>query len=480
MTPAAENREVCTGTKRFVERSSPLSRSLSQCRLLMIGLLALSACNDGAQPSAPGLTGSALAARNSGGPTVKSTAPDTATVDSTLSVHVFGSGFDAGSRAQWALQGVPSSKVVTNSTQFVSSTELVANISIAADATIASYDVIVTTSSGKGGIGTELFVITAKTTVLPTLGGGARANAINAGGTIVGVSGAATGLASAVKWTLQNGAWSVAQLPGGLSGQALGINATGDIVGMNSSALPRRGVLWPASGGSAVVLSCASDVGSDAAEAINSSGTAVGYRQEGSGTLQTAVVWRPGQCRQDLAGLAAGQSAEPRGIDDAGNASGHAYDAAGTEWAVRWTFNGTSWNAPEKLKDGVWAGAWATNGPGDIAGSVCVGVFPGCPAHAFLWPYPGTLVSTDLGTLGGTTSAAFAINSASDVVGWSFTSHNRATQGFIWSAKTGMHALLPLRTDNHSEAYGISAGRLVIGFSRGSTGAQQAVVWRVP
>ena len=464
----------------------PLSRALPQCRLLMIALLALSACTDSAPPSAPMLTGAASAARNSGGPTVKSTAPDSATVDSTLNVHVFGSGFDVGSRAQWALNGVPSDKVATNSTQFVSPTELVANISIAPDATLASYDVMVTTSSGKGGIGTELFVITAKTTALPTLGGTATANAINDAGTIAGASTDAANSLTAVKWTMQNGSWTVTPLPGGLSGNALGINASGDIVGMNNTALPHRGVLWPAGAGAAVVLSCASDLGSDVAEAINSGGTVVGNRQEASGTLQTPVGWLPGQCRQDLAPLVAGQSATPYSIDDAGNAVGYAYDATPTgslthtEWAVRWTFNGTSWNPPEKLKDGEWAGAQATNGRGDIVGGACLGTPPGCPTHAMLWPSPGTLVRTDLGTLGGTMSFANAINSANDVVGFSYTTRNRSTFAFIWSATTGMRALAPLRSDNHSEAYGVSSGRLVIGFSRGSTGARRAVVWTAP
>jgi uncharacterized membrane protein len=465
----------------------PVSRARSQGRLLLVGLLALWACTDNTPPSAPLVTQPASAARNGGGPTVKSTAPDSGTVDSTMNVHVFGSGFDAGSRVQWALNGVPSSKVVTNSTQFVSSTDLVANISIAPDATLASYDVMVTTSSGKGGIGTELFVITAKTTALPTLGGTATANAINDAGTIAGASTDAVGSLSAVKWTMQNGSWTVTPLPGGLSGNALGINASGDIVGMNNTALPHRGVLWPASGGSAVVLSCASDVGSDVAEAINSGGMIVGNRQEASGTLQTPVGWLPGQCRQDLPALVAGQSATPYSIDDAGNAVGYAYDAtptgsvAHTEWAVRWTFNGTSWNPPEKLKDGEWGGAQATNARGDIVGGTWLCAPPGCPDHAMLWPSPGTLVRTDLGTLGGTMSFANAINSANDVVGLSYTTRNRNIWAFIWSASGGMRPLTPLRSDNHSEAYGISSvGRQVIGFSSGSTGGRRAVVWRVP
>ena len=174
----------------------PVSRARSQGRLLMVGLLALWACTDNAPPSAPLATQPASAARNGarptggGGPTVKSTAPDSGTVDSTMIVHVFGSGFDAGSRAQWALNGVPSSKVVTNSTQFVSSTELVANITIAPDAPIANYDVMVTTSSGKGGIGTELFVITEKATDLGTLPGDYSSSAVdvNDAGYVVGSS----------------------------------------------------------------------------------------------------------------------------------------------------------------------------------------------------------------------------------------------------------------------------------------------------
>jgi hypothetical protein len=84
MTPAAENREVSTGTKRFVERSSPLSRSFSQCRLLILGLLAFSACTGDAPSSALLAPRGTLASAAAGSVTVKSTSPDTATVDSTL------------------------------------------------------------------------------------------------------------------------------------------------------------------------------------------------------------------------------------------------------------------------------------------------------------------------------------------------------------------------------------------------------------
>jgi hypothetical protein len=76
---------------------------------------------------------------------------------------VLGSGFDAGSKADWAIDGDTTfalTRVRTNSTTFVSSSELVANITIEADASITLYDVIVWTGGGKKGIGIERFAVT--------------------------------------------------------------------------------------------------------------------------------------------------------------------------------------------------------------------------------------------------------------------------------------------------------------------------------
>jgi hypothetical protein len=109
----------------------------------------------------------AAAGLGSGGVTVTATDPDSATQDTTLDVVVSGSGFDQGSQAQWAIAGVPSAKVQTNATQFVSSKRLVANITIAIDADTGRYDVIVTASTGKKGIGSELFAIKTKASDTP-------------------------------------------------------------------------------------------------------------------------------------------------------------------------------------------------------------------------------------------------------------------------------------------------------------------------
>jgi len=93
-------------------------------------------------------------------PAVTATNPTDAPQDTTLDVHVLGSGFDRGSKVAFARDGVVDTKLQVNATQYRTSGQLIANVTIAADAVITSYDVMVTTSSGKKGIGTELFAVT--------------------------------------------------------------------------------------------------------------------------------------------------------------------------------------------------------------------------------------------------------------------------------------------------------------------------------
>lgn len=129
--------------------------------LVIPALLVLWGCTS--EPvSSPKIRGSLAAKSVAGDPTVKSTDPDSASPNVTLDVHVLGSGYDRGSRATWALNGdttFATTKIKTNSMRFVSSTEIVANITIAADAPLALYDIAVTTSGGKHGVGIELFVV---------------------------------------------------------------------------------------------------------------------------------------------------------------------------------------------------------------------------------------------------------------------------------------------------------------------------------
>lgn len=102
------------------------------------------------------------AGRLSGGGTgveVTAATPNASTRDTTLDVAIAGSGFDNGSSVDFALAGVVEPKLHVNRTTYRSSSQLVANVTVAANADLAKYDVAVTTSGGKKGIGSELFAV---------------------------------------------------------------------------------------------------------------------------------------------------------------------------------------------------------------------------------------------------------------------------------------------------------------------------------
>ncbi|HYN81402.1 MAG TPA: hypothetical protein VES88_07870 [Gemmatimonadaceae bacterium] len=230
------------------------------------------------------------AARPSGGgsttgPTVKSTSPSSSVRDVTLDVRVLGSGFDQGSKAEWAIDGVPSPKVITNSTRFVNSGELVANITIAADAEVTLYDVIVTTSSGKPGIGTETFEVIIEQSTLPTVGGtSGDAYAVNDQGVIVGAatdrSADRNGTSYPVRWNFVGGKWVITKLASASSKDAFAadVNGSSIIVGFSNG----RAMVWLPDGST-------TDLGPGCARGINDAGTIVGVLATPEG--QQGVVW---------------------------------------------------------------------------------------------------------------------------------------------------------------------------------------------
>ncbi len=71
---------------------------------------------------------------------------------------------------------------------------------------------------------------------------------------------------------------------------------------------------------------------------------------------------------------------------------------------------------------------------------------------------------------GGDYSAAFGVNSAGQVVGYSNTA--TALRGFVWTAATGMQDLGALPGDVGSEAFGVNTAGQVVGESSGAAGTQ--------
>jgi uncharacterized membrane protein len=465
----------------------PVSRSFRQCQLLVIGLFAFSACADSA-PTDPSLSSIARARSGGGnGPTVKSTDPDSATVDTTLDVRVFGREFDVGSRADWAFKGVVSDKIVTNSTQFVSSTELVANITIASNADLGSHDVIVTTSAGKGGIGTELFEVTLKTTAttLPTFGGAtAEALAINDAGTVVGyasetnASRRVAAVSYAARWARDaEGQWQVTKLSATSGGRAHALNEVGDAVGGRAGAA----LAWPASGGE-------ERVGDGIALGINDAGIIVGGTEYGLSSL--GRVWT-----RDAAGnpqvwiarplppLEGGTFSLAFAINEHGVIAGSARTPAGVWKAVVWRPEEEGWATPVMLS-GTEAspgpsGSFGINAQGDVVGYLrsC----SSCSNHAYLWPDGGGSMDLTMMNSSTSTGRANGIENGGRVVGALYLNVPNAIDPSPFLSVPGDAALKDLGTGAANDINNLTAryGQEVVGSRSGSKGAQ-ATVWRVP
>jgi hypothetical protein len=93
---------------------------------------------------------------------VNSTNPNTAPQGTTnLNVTVSGSGFKKGGKAQWFVSGTTNPGGVTvNSTTFNSSSQLTANITVSTTAVTSGFDVAVTNTDGRTGVGRDAFTVT--------------------------------------------------------------------------------------------------------------------------------------------------------------------------------------------------------------------------------------------------------------------------------------------------------------------------------
>jgi probable HAF family extracellular repeat protein len=309
---------------------------------------------------------------------------------------------------------------------------------------------------------------------LPSLGGGpSEALAVNDAGTvIVGYSWDRVDVLHAVKWTLQNGSWTIASLPHGSATSAIarGVNNQGDAAGNNFPSSTSHPVLWPATGGF-IVLGCDDAVGPATVYGISAAAQIVVGQQGG-----TAAVWQPGSCRAALPPIADGSSAGARAVNGDGTIVGGAAapDLSNSWIPVRWRLTDGQWQIePLDTRAGAASGA---NDAGDLAGIVSVpcAVDGGCQRAVIWYAAGGTF---ELGTLGGANSSARDINGSREVVGLS-TSPRIGNTGFFWSESLGMFQL-PFK-GSWAAANAVSdvrpdGTRLVVGMS--SQGV--AVVWVV-
>jgi probable HAF family extracellular repeat protein len=100
---------------------------------------------------------------------------------------------------------------------------------------------------------------------------------------------------------------------------------------------------------------------------------------------------------------------------------------------------------------------------------------PTGPAEPALATLPTSYVETDLGTLGGASAFARAINAVGQIAGLS-TLSNGQTHAFLWT--NGVMRDLGTLGGDYSEARGINDRGHVVGVSKTATGAYRAFLWK--
>lgn len=123
------------------------------------------------------------------------------------------------------------------------------------------------------------------------------------------------------------------------------------------------------------------------------------------------------------------------------------------------------------LPSGSFSAAYAINDADNVVGFSTIGVGP---SHAVMWENATTMI--DLGTLGGVSSLAYDINNHDQVVGASNTATATYDNAFLWE-NGQMIALCPDCT-GLSRAEAINDQAQVVGMAAASgSGAAQATLW---
>lgn len=391
--------------------SLPAARLFAFTRIICPALLLAVGCTD-ERSGLPPLTEPAFAKVSaSTSPTVTSTTPSYAYQGSVnLNVTINGSGFDHGTTASWYLNGAPYAKITVNSTSYVSSSQLVANISVASDAQINSYDVVVTTSTTKQGIGSDCFVVTLAVAV-PVVGRG-----INDAGQLVGE------LANSK--TMSGNLWDpvvgTVALPNAYKVFAIDENG-GTIGGKDNGGSP---AIWTSSAGArgpwtetqlslppGITTGGARSIASDASgNALFMAGTYVAQ-----GGANGPAVWtrtsNGWQARFDTL-----PSGVPSGWAQSVNAKGQSagMDGSAGAFALYWDSLGTA-----AILSSHAATAWSINGDGTVVVGSANGVaamWTRALANGVYGPWSGdVLLDTPANSCSAPNSTAYAVNAAGTV-----------------------------------------------------------------
>jgi probable HAF family extracellular repeat protein len=312
--------------------------------------------------------------------------------------------------------------------------------------------------SGGGTGGVAISVIDLGT------GDNGTAEAVNDKGQIVGTGGAGVG---AFLW--ENGVLrQLGTLPGMTGSRAEDINESGQVVGYaTNQSGGYQAFIWTAAGG---MQPLGGSLGGccTLARAINDNGVVVGEAGL-PGTGAHTVVWENGVMR-DVQSFTSG-STFPWDISNAGAVGQWNTSTAGFIWTA---------GGGMTILSGL-------DGEGDIPLGVndlgqVVGWYKRTSADtpkAFLWTNG---VITDLGTLGGSSSTAWAISNAGQVVGRA-DRPRKGTQtvhrAFLWTAATGMQDLGSVSGREWAQARDLNENGWVVGETYLSSGQSRATLWKL-
>lgn len=334
-------------------------------------------------------------------------------------VTITGSGFAPGAQAAWERSGVADPKIQVVSTQYVSSTQVVATITIAGDAALSLYDISVTNSDRKKGIGYALFEVTQATAITGT----EIAFGVNANGEIVGRVGTP-------------GAFYFSQLAGltalGSPGRALDISGDGiTVAGGNSiNSSNTEAYLYTNAGGlwqkttlprdPAACIATARAIGSDAfGAAVFVGGVENGGCYSGKNLHRQPRIWTQSGGSWVKNVLPGGPNTDDM-LDDV-NGAGIAVGTANGKAAV-WTPNGLGgWSLV--LIGASGSALHAVNNTATLAVGETNGV-------AQYWTFSGGTWSGPVGLPGGCTSAV-SIDVAGNILANGCSSGNRQVPAVI-------------------------------------------------
>ncbi len=262
---------------------------------------------------------------------------------------------------------------------------------------------------------------------------------------------------------------------GGISTNASGINAAGQVVGDTTVAGAEHAFLWQ--GGAMTDLGTLPGDSYSAAYAINSQGEVAGFSSDQFNDY-AAVLWQNGT-PSALGSLQSGSQANA--INDKSQVVGAAVTGNGAIDAFLWQ-NGTMMDlgtlpgAAAPASNAATSAAYAINNAGQVVGMslTAQGI-----EHAVSWQNG---LATDLGTLpGATSSEALAINDKGQIVGDSTPGNSNASHAALWQNGSVID-LGALAGNDSSSANAIDGNGDIVGWSDNSTdqsgAAARATLWQ--